>query len=236
MAKKTPEKCKHCGRLKGDRKVSKCRRCPHIPIRSRVMSAPVRSLTLLANDPGAKAGISLFHLGDVVSIEKLDPWGVRPTGIARTAQLLSEEGGTDLALVGEDWGVGGAFATPATMVGLAQTWGIVRREALLHGAKASRIWRMPTATWRSFHGGPIGQKYFDWKAWAVDLATELAGFPITNDNAAESYLIGHAALRLPETLDRATRRARKACGELSSPVYAREFPEPRTAPRARRRA
>lgn len=181
---------------------------------ARRLASPIRSVTLLANDPGARAGVSLFHRGAALDVRGIDPWGKEPTSIAALAALYAERDETELMLVGEDWGVGN-FATPQMLVGLAQTWGIVKREMLLAGTHKSRIWRIPTGTWRAFHGAPSGQKYFDWKKWAIDVASSLAGKPITNDNAAESYLIGYAALRLPETLDLVPQRVRKRHGEMT---------------------
>lgn len=133
--------------------------------------------------------------------------------MAALAALYAERDRTELVLVGEDWGTG-RFATPSMLVGLAQTWGIVKREMLLAGTHKSRVWRLPTATWRAFHGAPSGTKYFDWKRWAVDVASQLAGRSITDDNAAEAYLIGFAALHLPETFDRIPQRVRKRHGEM----------------------
>lgn len=193
-------------------------------LKHRVMAEPIRSLTLLATDPGAKCGLALFHRGQLITVRGCNPFTVAPTTLAQHAQLLADRDETELMVVGEDWGVGG-FANPTMMVGLAQSWGIVKREMMLVGTKDARVWRIPTATWRSFYGGPIGQKYFDWKKWAVDNASERAGFSITNDNAAEAFLIGYAALRLPETLDRVTKRARKRHDEYGPKSYLNPFPQ-----------
>ena len=176
------------------------------------MDHSIRCLTLLANDPGARSGLALFHRGKLVDVKGVSPWGLAPTEFAALASLYAERDKTELVLVGEDWGVGG-FATPQMLVGLAQTWGIMKREMLLVGAHKTRVWRLPTAQWRAFHGGPIGQKDFDWKGWACALASKLSGRIITDDNAAEAFLIGYAALRLPETLDRIPKRVRKRFGE-----------------------
>lgn len=173
---------------------------------------------MLANDPGSKAGIALFHQGELFDVASLNPWGRAPTHYASKAALLADRDGTELALVGEAWGIGGRV-TAAMLEGLAATWGIVRREMLLVGTKEPRIWKIPTATWRTFHGGPVGQKYFDWKQWSIDTASALAERSISNDNAAEAYLIGFAGLHLPETLDRVSKRIRKRFGEEGAKRY-----------------
>jgi hypothetical protein len=204
-AKKVAKPCPHCRRASGDRKVSKCPRCPGQPVSASLLER-CTAATIVAVDPGKASGWAIFHAGRPYQWGACDPFTVAPDEVLAVARELAERAGTALHLVGEAWGRGGVLNI-STVEGLAATWGIWRRCAGFAGVPVGRRWRIHMATWRAVHGGKTGTLDSDgWKLWALERARDLARAEIRDANAAEAILIGDAALRLPDLVDRTPAR------------------------------
>jgi hypothetical protein len=142
--------CVACHRVKGDRKVAKCPRCPGQSVGA-TMGDPFEGIRIVAVDPGMDgSGVVVTSPTQIDELEicrTQKPLSAGPDEVMREALERSARDGAPCWLVIEDPGVGGPRANPEMMLSVGQAIGMYRRAWVMAGGRDDRVVLVRQVSW-----------------------------------------------------------------------------------------